>query len=298
MVYLFSAIIFYFFNFIYIKIWKKISKKTPTGVGFFLVIPLIYFLFKFDLKLFYSISLILFSLIYFFDDLIGLNFLWRILIQILTSAIIYFSFSFELFFIQFFLVVSLFFILMNSLNFQDGKDLNITILLLMIFFAFYFFSSNLVIKNISELILIYLLIFSIFNSKKNNLYFGDAGCFISSILIFLFIITDIENLLLKKVILSIILFPIAEILLVNLYRFYKKENLLTRNYYYIYQLLAKKIKYKLYLLPNFFLALVNYFISSQLSINMKLILFLIFINLSLGVILRLVISKFPDLYEN
>ena len=298
MIYLFSAIIFYFFNFIYIKIWKKISKKTATGVGFFLVIPLIYFLFKFDLKLFYSISLILFSLIYFFDDLIGLNFLWRILIQILTSAIIYFSFSFELFFIQFFLIVSLFFILMNSLNFQDGKDLNITILLLMIFFAFYFFSSNLVIKNISELILIYLLIFSIFNGKKNNLYFGDVGCFISSILIFLFIITDIENLLLIKVILSIIFFPIVEIFLVNLYRIYKKENLLARNYYYIYQILAKKIKYKLYLLPNLFLALVNYFISSQLSINMKLILFLIFINLSLGVILRLVISKFPDLYEN
>ena len=168
----------------------------------------------------------------------------------------------------------------------------------MIFLAFYFFSSNLVIKNISELILIYLLIFSIFNGKKNNLYFGDAGCFISSILIFLFIITDIENLLLIKVILSITLFPIVEIFLVNLYRVYKKENLLARNYYYIYQILAKKIKYKLYLLPNLFLALVNYLISSQLSINMKLILFLIFINLSLGVILRLVISKFPDLYEN
>ena len=298
MINLFLAIIFYFFNFIYIKIWKIISKKTPTGVGFFLVIPLIYFLFEFDLKLFCSISLILFSFIYFFDDLIGLNFLWRILIQIITSVIIYFSFSFELFFIQFFLIVPLFFILMNSLNFQDGKDLNVTILLLMIFFAFYFFSSNLVIKNISELILIYLLIFSIFNGKKNNLYFGDAGCFISSILIFLFIITDIENLLLIKVILSITLFPIVEIFLVNLYRIYKKENLLARNYYYIYQILAKKIKYKLYLLPNLFLALVNYFISSQLSINMKLILFLIFINLSLGVILRLVISKFPDLYEN
>ena len=298
MIYLSSVVIFYFFNFIYIKIWKKILKKTPTGVGFFFIIPLIYFLFEFDLKLFYSISLILFSLIYFFDDLIGLNFLWRILIQILTSVIIYFSFSFELFFIHFFLIVTLFFILMNSLNFQDGKDLNITILLLMIFFAFYFFSLNLVIKNISELILIYLLVFSIFNGKKNNLYFGDAGCFISSILIFLFIVTDIENLVLIKVILSIIFFPIVEIFLVNLYRIYKKENLLDRNYYYIYQVLAKKIKYKLYFLPNLFSALVNYFISSQLSINMKLILFLFFINLSLSVILRLVISKFPDLYDN
>jgi len=298
MIYLCSAIIFYFLNFIYIKIWKKISKKTPTGVGFFLIIPLLYFLLEFDLNLFYSISIILFSFIYFFDDLIGLNFLWRILIQILTSVIIYFLFSFELFFVQFFLLVFLFFILTNSLNFQDGKDLNITILLFMIFFAFYFFSSNLVIKNISELILIYLLIFSIFNSKKNNLYFGDAGCFVSSILIFLFIINDIENLLLIKVILSIIFFPILEIFLVNLYRIYKKENLLARNYYYIYQLLAKKIKYKLYLLLNLFFALVNYFISSQSSMNMKLILFLIFINLSLSVILRFVISKFPDHHGN
>lgn len=298
MIYLSSAIIFYFLNFIYIKIWKEISKKTPTGVGFFLIIPLLYFLFKFDLKLFYSISLILFSFIYFFDDLIGLNFLWRILIQILTSVIIYFWFLDEFFFVHFFLIVSLFFILANSLNFQDGEDLNISILLFMIFLAFYFFSSNLVIKNVSELILIYLLIFSIFNGKKNNLYFGDAGCFISSILIFLFIINDIENLLLVKVILSIIFFPILEIFLVNLYRIYKKENLLDRNYYYIYQILAKKIKYKLYLLPNIVFAFVNYFISSELSINMNVILFLIFINLFLSGILRFVINKFPNLHEN
>ena len=298
MIYLSLAIIFYFFNFIYIKIWKKISKKTPTGVGLFLIIPLLYSLLEFDLKLFYSISLILFSFIYFFDDLIGLNFLWRILIQILTSVIIYFSFSFELFFFQFFLLASLFFILTNSLNFQDGKDLNIAIVLFMIFFAFYFFSSNPVVKNISELILIYLLIFTIFNGKKNNLYFGDTGCFVSSILIFLFIINDIENLLLIKVILSIIFFPILETFVVNLYRIYKKENLLDRNYYYIYQILAKKIKYKLYLFPNLFFALVNYFILSQLIINIKLILFLIFINLSLNAILRFVINKFPDYHEN
>jgi len=298
MIYLPLAIIFYFLNFIYIKIWRKISKKTPTGVGFFLIIPLLYFLLEFDLKLFYSISLILFSFIYFFDDLIGLNFLWRILIQNLTSVIIYFSFSFELSFIQFFLFVSLFFILTNSLNFQDGKDLNIAILLFMIFFAFSFFSSNLVIKNISELGLIYLLIFSIFNGRKNNLYFGDAGCFISSILIFLFTLKDIENFLLIKVILSIIFFPVLEIFLVNLYIIYKRENLLARNYYYLYQILAKKIKYKLYLLPNIFFALVNCFISSQLSININLILFLIFINLFLSAILRFVINKFPDLHEN
>ena len=104
--------------------------------------------------------------------------------------------------------------------------------------------------------------------------------------------------LLVKVILSIIFFPILEIFLVNLYRIYKKENLLSRNYYYIYQILAKKIKYKLYLLPNIVFAFVNYFLSSELSINMNVILFLIFINLFLSGILRFVINKFPNLHEN
>ena len=101
-----------------------------------------------------------------------------------------------------------------------------------------------------------------------------------------------------KVILSIIFFPILEIFVVNLYRIYKKENLLARNYYYIYQILAKKIKYKLYLLTNIVFAFVNYFISSELSINMNVILFLIFINLFLSGTLRFVINKFPNLHEN
>ena len=61
---------------------------------------------------------------------------------------------------------------------------------------------------------------------------------------------------------------------------------------------AKKIKYKLYLLLNLFFALVNYFISSQLSMSIKLILLLIFINLFLNAFLRFLISKFPDKHEN
>jgi UDP-N-acetylmuramyl pentapeptide phosphotransferase/UDP-N-acetylglucosamine-1-phosphate transferase len=298
MIYFFSVILFFSFNFLYIKIWKAISKNIPTGIGICFLLPLIYFGLEFDLKLFYLIILILFSLIYFIDDLVGLNFLWRVLIQILTSIVLYFLFFIEINFIQLGLITLIFFISINTLNFQDGEDLNIATLLIIIFLVFYFFSSIPIIKNISELILLYLLIFGILNKKKKNLYFGDVGCFISTILIFLFIIKDIKNLLMMKVVLSVILFPILETFIVNLYRIYKRENLLTRNYYYIYQIIAKKTKYKLYLFPNIFFSFLNYLISSQSNLSVQLICLLIFLNLALNVILRFVVIKFPNYNEN
>ena len=101
-----------------------------------------------------------------------------------------------------------------------------------------------------------------------------------------------------KVILSVLIFPVLEIFLVNLYRIYKRENLLTRNYYYIYQIIAKKTKYKLYLFPNIFFSFLNYLISSQSNLNVQLISLLIFLNLALSVILRFVVIKFPNYNEN
>jgi UDP-N-acetylmuramyl pentapeptide phosphotransferase/UDP-N-acetylglucosamine-1-phosphate transferase len=298
MFYLFFIILFFFYNVLYIKIWKHISNNTPTGVGILFLMPLIYCGLKFDLKLIYLIILILFSLIYFIDDIVGLNFLWRVLIQILTSIVLYFLLFIEINFIQLGLITLIFFIFVNSLNFQDGEDLNIATLLIIIFSVFYFLSSISIIKNISELILFYLLIFCIFNKKKNNLYFGDVGCFVSTILIFLFITKDFENLLLIKVILSVSLFPILEIFLVNLYRIYKRENLLTRNYYYIYQIIAKKTKHKFYLIPNIFFSFLNYLISSQFKLSVQLICLIIFLNLVLSIILRFVLIKFPNYNEN
>jgi UDP-N-acetylmuramyl pentapeptide phosphotransferase/UDP-N-acetylglucosamine-1-phosphate transferase len=92
MIYLYLVILFYLINLLYIKIWKKFSKLTPNGVGILFIIPLTYFTLKLDLNFFLVISLILFTLIYFLDDVSNLNFYWRLLIQIATSAVIYFSF--------------------------------------------------------------------------------------------------------------------------------------------------------------------------------------------------------------
>jgi UDP-N-acetylmuramyl pentapeptide phosphotransferase/UDP-N-acetylglucosamine-1-phosphate transferase len=283
---------------LYAKLWKKNFKHTPRGAGIFLVIPLIIYAYEIDYKLLHLLSLILFLLVYLFDDLIGLKALWKLLIQIITPIVIYFSFSFEFNFIYFVIFILTFIILSNTLNFQDGEDLNVAVLLVLIFTIFYFFSLNLIIKKNAELILIFLFVFIFFNRKKNTLYLGDIGCFISSILIFLFIISDIRNLGMIKIILPIILFPFAEIFYVTLYRIYKKENLFSRNYYYIYQILAKKNKTKIYLFPNLFFALANYLVLDQLNPSIQSILFLMILNLTFSIILRFLINKFSDYNED
>jgi hypothetical protein len=298
MIYLYSVILFYLINLLYIKIWKKFSKLTPNGVGILFIIPLTYFTLKLDLNFFLVISLILFTLIYFLDDVSNLNFYWRLLIQIATSAVIYFSFFTKFNFIEFALILLFFFILTNTLNFHDGADLNISTLLFLIFFVIFYFTRNLIIKNITELILLYLLIFKIFNRKINNLYFGDVGCFISSVLIFLFVINDIKNLLMIKVILSVILFPVIEVFLITFYRIYKKENLLSRNYYYLYQTIARKTKWKMYLIPNIFFAFTNYLIFNEINFSIQIMSYLILLNTALIILLHFIFSKFRNRNEN
>jgi UDP-GlcNAc:undecaprenyl-phosphate/decaprenyl-phosphate GlcNAc-1-phosphate transferase len=298
MIFLITSILFYFYNYLYIKIWKKISTITPKGAGIILIIPLVYLILNFDLKLFFLISILLFSFIYYLDDLFGLSPLLRLLIQILTPMMIYFYSFKEFNCIYFPFVILFFFIVVNTLNFQDGEDLNLASVLFLIFITFFYFTSNLIIKDISKLILLYLFIFGIFNKKKNNLYFGDAGCYIISILSFLFIIIDFQNLFMVKIFLSVIFFPIIEIFLVTFYRIYKKQNLFSRNYYYIYQILAQKTKWKIYILPNIFFAFANNLISIQLNLDTQLILILFFSNIIFSLFLRFLISKLPNYNEN
>jgi hypothetical protein len=101
-----------------------------------------------------------------------------------------------------------------------------------------------------------------------------------------------------KIFLSVIFFPIIEIFLVTFYRIYKKQNLLSRNYYYIYQILAQKTKWKIYILPNIFFAFANNLISIQLNLDIQLILILFFSNIIFSLFLRFLISKLPNYNEN
>jgi hypothetical protein len=187
---------------------------------------------------------------------------------------------------------------MNSINFQDGEDLNITILLSIIFFIFYFYSENNIIQKISEIILIFLISFSFFNIKKNNLYLGDSSCYVFSVIFFLFIYEELYNLILIKLLIAAILYPIIDLFYVVFYRIIKKENLLSRNYLHLYQIIAKKFGFKLYLLPNILFPTLNIFISQYFSLGINLIIFISVINIILLFLIRLVINKLFNYNES
>ena len=292
MIFYISFFSFLLLNFFYIIIWNKNFKGTPNGIGIFLLIPLIYYCVNQNILFIILISLVLCSLIYYLDDLIKINYKIRIGLQILAPLIIFYLFRETMNINYLILIVFLFFVIINSLNFQDGQDLNIFVILFLIFLLFYLYSGQKIIENTSMLILVYLLSFGVFNKKKSKLFFGDSGCYVATIILFIFCIYEFTNFFLIKSIVAILLFPLMDVSLVLMYRILMRENLLSRNYYHIYQKLYKKTKYYVYLLPNIFFAGINFYLIHFLYIDIKSIVLVIFFNFLSCLILQFLINKF------
>jgi UDP-N-acetylmuramyl pentapeptide phosphotransferase/UDP-N-acetylglucosamine-1-phosphate transferase len=285
-------------NFLYIKIWKKFSDKVRTGAGILLSIPCFFLYLEQNIYFIYTALILIFSFLYFLDDLIEINFLFRILLQIFASLVIYYSFMIEINFIIIFFNLLAFLILVNTLNFQDGEDLNIATLLIIIFCIFYFYSDDKFIQNTSKVILFFLISFFLFNMNKNFLYFGDSGCYFVSIIIFLFLYKEINNTTLIKMIMAVTAFPIIDVFYVIMYRIFKKQNLLSRNYLHLYQIVAQNINSKYYLLFNIFFSVLNIFISTHFSLGINFVFFLVTLNIVLLLAIRLVIKNFFHLNDN
>lgn len=284
---------FLLINFLYINIWKKILDKVPTGVGILIIIPFSYY-FNENLSFIHLALIFIFSLIYYLDDLIEIHFAWRILLQILAALTVYFFWKVDINFMLISLTIVIFFVLINTLNFQDGEDLNVSMLLITIFSIFYFYSEDSLIQNTSRAILLFLISFSFFNCKKKNLYFGDSSCYLISIIILIFVYHEMNNATLIKLLIAVIIFPVLDIFYVVITRAQRNENLLSRNYLHLYQIIAQKVNFKIYLLPGILFSILNIFISSHFYLGINLIVFLITLNIILLLIIRLLINKLSN----
>ena len=292
MIFYISFFSFLLLNFFYITVWNKNFKGTPTGIGIFLLIPLIYYCVNQSILFIILISLVLCSLIYYLDDLVKINYKIRIGLQIFVALIIFYLFRETININYSILIVFLFFVIINSLNFQDGQDLNIFVILFLIFLSFYLYSNQKIIENTSMLILVYLISFGIFNKKKSKLFFGDSGCYVATIILFIFCIYEFTNFFLIKSIVAIMLFPLMDITFVIMYRILIRENLLSRNHYHIYQKLYKKTDYYVYLLPNIFFAGINFYLIHLLYLDINSIILIIIFNFLSCLILQFLINKF------
>ena len=288
---LISTIFFFIFFWSYIKIWGYLRNDIPTGSGIVFAFHILFIGFYLDISLIYISSTLLLIFFYYLDDLYGLNYLLRIFLQLCSAILILTIYNFQnnIYFLV--SIIILFVCLINVINFQDGNDLNLASIILLVFSVIYLSSQNDYIIDLSLIGILSILIFSIFNKKKFNIYLGDSGCYAFTILIFIITLFEHENLMLLKSVISILIFPIVDVFFVIAYRIYKKENLLTRNYYHIYQILFKKSKYYLYLIPNILISIINFIIFLNLEFNIIWIINIILFNIIILSILRYILFK-------
>ena len=145
-----------FFNII------PLNKNFKKGVGIlliFLFIPDIFF-FQFYNHIWIFLFISLISIIYFIDDFKGLPAIFRIVLQIVTGLSFIYYFNLDNYFLIF-ITISIFVILVNFINFQDGLDLNIALYLALFLISNYLY-ANASINHLSLVININILIFLIF----------------------------------------------------------------------------------------------------------------------------------------
>ena len=172
----------------------------------------------------------------------------------LNNLSIQFGYEFMLF-----IVVSgaLNILLSNIFNFYDGLDLNLsTLILLFSLIILFSFSENLSLVTESYLIIGFILGFSFFNFRTNNIFFGDSGCFIlgsycTYIVANSFLLGNL-NFIYFSIILAL---PCFDVFYVVLLRIYLKESLFTRNFHHLYHKTYFHFKNKSYLLNQIINAL-------------------------------------------
>ncbi len=257
----------------YKKIWNVVNKNTPTGYGVTLVFFLIiytYFINFSMLHLAIYLLIAVISLIYWIDDYSYLSSFFRFFLQFLSGVLIYiflsvyFEYEINTYSILFAFISGILNIfLSNVINFYDGLDLNVATFLIILGFISFFMLKNQDLINKHALIIVgFTLGFIFFNFTPNNIFFGDSGCFVvSSCLTFIII----KSILIAEISVIYLIIPLAlpsfDVVYVVLLRIYKKEPLLTRNYYHLYHQFRLRYKNMLYILPQVLNAFILYIVS-------------------------------------
>lgn len=237
------------------KILLNNESKIVSGLGF-LALPFLLIsghLLQLEIPLKFLSIILIPSIIYLIDDLITIDFKLRIFLQLISGLIIYLiHFNLENFISDYFLLLICMLssiILINSLNFNDGSNGNIASIILQFLIWFWIIDNSNAYNDLIFLLSIFVILFLILN-LSNIAYFGDSGCFLFSI-IFLYMIFDkkIENLYIFILPLT---FYLIDVFYVIFLRIKRKENLLSRNYHHLYQILDDKFNYLVALLPGLF----------------------------------------------
>jgi len=240
-----------FFGFFYKYIFTRFLDGIPAGFGI-VSIPIVIGIFAFSSGLdwiFLLLSILLF-VIYWFDDLFEIPIFVRLLtIMFMTINIAVLISEYDI--LSLVILFSLFFILVNSINFYDGADLNFSITSIL---ALINMVSNFPIStheaNLFYALLLFFAGFSIHNFF-GNLYIGDSGSYILSS-VFIFYIAE-KNIPIELIILVLSPFTIIifETISISICRIRNKQKIFMRHRFYLYQQMIDHYKDKKYLIIVF-----------------------------------------------
>ena len=269
----------------YIYLWNFFASasKTPTGYGVIatIIVFCLSLAFGFEEVIYFQLFvLLIFTLAYWFDDLVNLSPFIRTCFSLILALLLINLSSLSLYDFEkansIFLLVSLLFIyltLVNFINFCDGADLNLATLIIL-----YGIGCSFVLP-LSHPLLIIALLWSFFtfgfgcrNFIPKTIYLGDSGSFSFSGIIFISILMNLEpSSNVSPTIFIPLAFPLLDNTFVIIYRILRRENLLTRNFYQLYQRIQinKKTGF-LYLLPqiqNFILCWLGVLLLTKMGFN-------------------------------
>ena len=218
------SLIFFCLSSIYIYFFKRIigKKIVPTGAGILLPFFLVISLENFNQQnhLFLSIIVIFINaLFYFIDDIRTLKPFVRIFIALLTGLLLVFVNKENLLIsnlsnyilLIYFSIILLTCLLVNVLNFYDGSDLNLCIIIFLSGIIL-LFSNNYPIlysQYLGSVMISFALGFGALNSRPKIIYLGDSGSFsIAALIVFIFISALTESNYIPIEFISLLALPI------------------------------------------------------------------------------------------
>jgi UDP-N-acetylmuramyl pentapeptide phosphotransferase/UDP-N-acetylglucosamine-1-phosphate transferase len=250
----------------YIFLWSKKIGLTTTPSGFGVLLPVFVLTFMALILEGWATSLngilIIFiaGLIYWLDDLVELLRFTRILLAFCCGVALVLVASPEQLFTSLELVVFsiacgvFLFGITQVINFADGADLNLAVMVFLSGIILIFFSdtSNTELQNVGSIMVGFSLGFGWINRVPFSLYLGDAGAFVLALLFTLFLINYVLELsYIPAELMSVLALPVFDVFYVLLIRLHCKHDLLSRNSLHLYQRIRIRFGGFLHLIPQF-----------------------------------------------
>jgi UDP-N-acetylmuramyl pentapeptide phosphotransferase/UDP-N-acetylglucosamine-1-phosphate transferase len=246
---------------IYQRLWlsRKSADFVPTGFGFFFPCFLCgeAALTGAPPALTCSLGVIAAATgLYWLDDMSGLSASFRIAIQFLSGVVLCAVMLARAVDLPLLLGACmaaglLNVVLTNVINFCDGADLNIAMLPFLTAVMMLSLGPDDAFRPLAMVTLCFVLGFAVVNSKPKALYFGDSGCFALACLLTAMAVWYTRAREDGQMYAAIpVALPLFDAFYVFVLRVRRGEDLLSRNYWHLYQRLQAKLRNFGYLLPQ------------------------------------------------